>query len=175
MPPKKKKTVSWQKSQGRKLLFEDVRKHRIPTTMSDDEAFALRPEFHSEKEYADSKRLFPKRLESARNIVAAKQQRADAELALLQQDRAIHPFPALNHRGEPQWEGSPAQLFMKQDIADKKHVNIKPAVFQQTRPEYAGIPLKIFRGHIYQEARLQKFNKQYRGRFGYDADDTDHS
>ena len=63
----------------------------------------------------------------------------------------------LNHRGEPQWDGSDAQMFLKEDITAGKHLLYKtPSEFCATRDEYKALPKKVFRGHIHQEKRLRK-------------------
>lgn len=95
MPPKKKE--SWMKSKGRKLLLGDVKNGAIPNTMPWQTAFQLRPEFAVGVSAAEAKRLFQNRLKSARAMISKKDARAASELALLQQDRLLHPAPATNH------------------------------------------------------------------------------
>jgi len=68
-----------------------------------------------------------------------------------------HPTPALNHRGEPQWNGSDAQRFLTQDLKDGNNAGLYPEEFRLERPEYQVYSLVTFRDHIYQEQRLVKF------------------
>lgn len=124
-PKKKKKESCWLNSQGRKLLLEDVRSGRIPNNMAADIAFAMRPEFDVFPSTKKSpKELFDGRLQSARGIIQQKNNRSLRELALLQQGRVVHPPPATNHRGEPTWEGSAAQMLLKQDVANNVHTQL---------------------------------------------------
>lgn len=167
MPKKKKKVENWRTSKGRELLLADVRSGTIHADMDDEEAFQSRPEFAVGESLEEAKRLFEGRLKSARGIIGRKNTRASSELALLREDRKVHPPPPTNHRGEPRWEGSVAQKLLKQDVAEKKHVGMKPSEFHQTRPEYQAYPPKVIKGHVEQEVRLQKFLFQYRGRYGY--------
>lgn len=116
---------------------------------------------------AEAKRLFKGRLAAARKIIAEKDARAASELALLQQDRAIHPAPSTNHRGEPRWDQSAAQALLKQDVAAKKYETMSHVAFYQSRPEYQAYPKSVIMGHVAQEVRLKLFENQYRGRYGY--------
>lgn len=79
------------------------------------------------------------------------------ESALLAQDRLVFPKKMTTHRGEPQWEGSSAQTLLHQDVKDGNHLALQPYAFQQTRQEYLLFSLSTFRGHIYQEEKLQKW------------------
>ena len=167
----------WATSEGRKLLFADIRSGRIPATMSWQAAYQLRPEFvvgtkaNPTAEKAES--LFEGRLKSARGILAEKDQRAVSELALLRADRLIHPVPATNHQGEPRWEGSEAQKLLKDDVKKLKHEGMKPLAYYASRPQYKAwhFSAATIAGHVKQEVRLLKFLKQYRGRYDYDVDD----
>jgi len=161
MPP------SWHKSEGKKLLVRDLRAGTIHDAMDWVEVFQYRPEFNVGVSYAEALRLFKGRLRSARAGVSKQRTRAETELALLQQDRVIHPAPAFNHRGEPRWEGSIVQQLLKQDVKDKVQEMLMHNEFYLSRPEYQTLPKSIMVGHIEQEIRLIKFKKQYRGRFGY--------
>lgn len=166
-PKKKKKETCWQNSEGRKLLLEDVRSGRIPNDMDPTAAFAMRPEFDvfpSAKK--TSAQLFSARLSSARGIIQGKIDRSSRELALLQQDRAVHPPPATNHRGEPRWQDSIAQQLLKQDVGNKIHEQLSRKQFYLSRPEYQVYPMRIISGHVDQEVRLIRFLKQYVDRCG---------
>ena len=104
-------------------------------------------------------------------LVHPSRQRASTELAMLQEDRLVHPFPATNYRGEPQWEGSAAQKVLKKDVADKKHETMSRTAFYNLRPEYKAFPKTVIVGKVQQEERLLKFMKQMRKKKGYDDDD----
>jgi len=161
MPP------SWRKSDGKKLLIQDIRANRIHAAMDYQEAFQRRPEFNVGVTVAEALRLFKGRLLRARKKVAAQKSRAELELALLQQDRITHPAPAHNHRGEPRWEGSVAQQLLKADVKAKRHEQLTNTQFFNSRPEYRALPKPILVGHIVQEVKLIKFKTQYRSRYGY--------
>ena len=177
MPPKKKKATDWTSSEGRKLLFADIRSGAIPASMDWQTAYARRPEFvvgtKADPTAEKAESLFEDRLKSARSILAAKDARADEELALLRADRLVHPVPTHNHRGEPHWEGSEAQKLLKKDVAEGKHEGMKPLDYYKSRPEYEAwhFSAATIKGHVEQEVHTRKFLKQYRGKYGHDDDE----
>jgi len=161
-----KREVDWLHSEGRRLLFEDLRQ-KLYGGMHWRVVFQQRPEFDVGKTKDDAERLFQSRLYNARKISGSKDSRAAKELGLLQHDLQVRPYPLFNHRGEERWEGSETQKLLKQDIADKKHIGLTPTQFMATRPEYGALPRFVIKGHVEQEVRLQKFLKQYRAKFGF--------
>ena len=64
-------------------------------------------------------------------------------------------FPGFGHY--PEWEGSEAQHWLKKDMEDGKHLQLKPEELHQSRPEYVLLPLKVFRDHIAQPTRTGKY------------------
>ena len=170
MPPKKK-TQAWIASQGRKVLFSDIKNGKISDSMTYEQVFQMRPEFAVGENPDEALRLFENRLASARGIIRGKKQRAATELALLHEDRLVFPFPATNYRGEPQWNDSAAQKVLKKDVADKKHETLRRNDFYKLRPEYNAFPKTVIDGKVKQEVKLLKFTKQMRKKKGYDDDD----
>lgn len=163
MAPKKKKKDDWLHSEGRKILFEDLRTGKIPLDyrqMSSADAFQLHPEFAEH----DGANKFPGRLSRARTNVKNKKGVGETEMALLAADRLVCPKPTHNHRGEPRWEGSAAEAFLKQDVKKNKHELMTPKEFYNSRPEYKAWSLKVIRKHIQQEVRLIKWINQGCGR-----------
>jgi len=164
---KKKKEVCWRDSRGKQMLLQDVRAGRIPDDMDWKDAFVQRPEFDVGDTWEEALRLFKGRIKSARKLVNENNSRSTTELALLRQDRAIRPPPAFNHRGEPRWEQSAAQTFLKQDVADKKHETMSRTAFYNSRPAYKLFQKRTISKHIDQEIRLQKFLADYGKRRQY--------
>lgn len=167
MAPKKKKKESWGNSKGKRLLLGDIRAGRIPDDMHWKTAFESRPEFNvcpSPKKNPEE--LFSARLRGARDYIKGKNERSSRELALFQQDRVTHPPAAFNHRGEPRWPNSPAEMLLKQDVANNLHLQLTRTQFYLSRPEYQLYPKRVISGHVDQEVRLIKFLKQYVNRRG---------
>jgi len=167
MPRAKQHPVNWRNSRGSHLLLRDVRDGLIPEDMDWEVAFLQRPEFDVGKTHEDAKRLFKDRLARARKLVNVNNTTSATELELLRQDRAARPPAAFNHRGEPRWEQSAAQTFLKQDVADKKHETMSRTAFYNSRPAYKLFQKRTISKHIDQEIRTVKFLKQYRQRRDY--------
>lgn len=160
--------VAWITSEGRRLLFEDIGNGVVTQDMDWEDVFFLRPEFAVGDTPEDAYRLFQSRLESALKIMGKRNNRASIELALLQEDRQVYPVPATNHKGEPRWEGSAAQLQLKKDVEDGLHRNTNKHAFYNLHPNvYKPFGVDKVWAHVTQEVRLLKFKKQYRGKYGY--------
>jgi hypothetical protein len=92
-----------------------------------------------------------------KDIISTRAQDVSDSTALAN-DRRIHPKKALNHRGEPRWEGSEAERLLRLDMDEEKHRTLKPRELYMTRQQYHdNYPLKVFRGHIDQEERRRKY------------------
>ncbi len=66
------------------------------------------------------------------------------------------PRSGKTNRGEPFWDTHPAKLLLREDVKAGKHLDMKPQVLHQTRPDYQAFSLKTFRRHVYQEKRHQR-------------------
>ena len=152
------KKFNWRKSEEKKTLLRDLREGILPLDVAPKVAFNSRPEF-IQLGYAN----WTERLKRTKEHVRSRNNRAEFDAAAVAHDRLIHPKPALNYRGEPRWEGSRAESLLKQDIDDKKHEMMAPAVLRDSRNEYKDYPLRVFRGHIHQEVKSRKFRYQYAG------------
>lgn len=173
-----KKLRVWRSSDGRKLLAKDLRDGTIPPDMPFDTAFFTRPEFcvydpslgHTE---ADALRLFESRIDAARERLAAKRTRAQEENEAMLQDRQIYPRPQYSSAsGEPQWEGSEAQAWLKQDIAQGLQKTMSRMQFYNSRDAYKVFKQQTIVQHIYQEERLIKFINDPNRRKRYEVIDN---
>lgn len=144
--------VTWKKSLAKKLLAQDIIAGEIDSDMDWNDVFWYRPEYA-----ATSHRLFNGRLQ--RLLAAISSSRADALLDedALKNDRRLFPKKSHNYRGEPQWDGSAAQSWLRIDVAEGKPDECSPKELYKTRKAYQVYPLKVFREHIHQEIRFQKF------------------
>ena len=140
------------------LISLDFDKEKTGASKVWDEHCANNPAFE-EMKFGNT---FTRRLQSVRDDFLKKNSRAADDQIAFNNFRANHPEPTHNHRGKLRWAGSKAQQLLKQDMADGKHVGVRPKEFQATRPEYLEINLASFRDHIYQEQRLWKFQSRKR-------------
>lgn len=161
----KKKTKAERKAEAwnrripiRTLLKDDVHTGPIGWDLSPNKAWEMRPEYNDNMTLD----LFKSRLIGMRKIVKEGLERAAADEAALKHDRLICPRPLLNARGEPHWEGSDAQTLLEIDVEAGVHQTfISPEDFYRSRMQYQSFPLTVFRGHIYQEVKTQKWRKQW--------------
>jgi hypothetical protein len=100
------------------------------------------------------------RLYSARLRHRKQQVQAVDHSAALEQARKTHPTKSHNERGEPRWKGSRAAAFLKQDVANGKHIGVSKVQLRESRPEYMEFSRRVFRGHVHQEVKTQKFYSQ---------------
>lgn len=105
--------------------------------------------------------LFKSRLTGMRKIVSEGKERALQDLRDFEHDRLIHPFPLVNARGEPQWEGSEAQLLLEFGIDEGLHEEMSPMDLYYSRLQYQDFALETFRGHIHQEVQTRKWRAQW--------------
>lgn len=102
---------------------------------------------------------FKRRLKSVCDDFKRKEKRSKDDLLAYQVYIKNHPRPTHNYRGEPQWDGSDAQKFLKDDMKQGEHLKYdRPSQFRETRPEYLLFGKKAFRSHIHQEKRLKKLH-----------------
>ena len=159
MPPKNQVKQSWQKSDGKELLMADLRSGTIALRGKGDadKIYKLRAEFGGDD--IDDKRKFPHRLRTARLKTEMLNNLSDFDVVAISHDRAIFPIKVANHETEPRWDGSQAQVLLRNDVSAKLHHNMKPQELHRLRTEYSEFSLTKFREHIYQEERRQKYIK----------------
>lgn len=143
---------SWRKSEAKKLLAQDIIDGLITSDDNPEEVFFYRPEYA-----ASTQRLWKGRLTSLLAAITSAHARAIADEGALLHDRGMFAAPSHNYRGEPRWDGSAAQGWLKIDVAAGLHEQLKPKELQKKRRAYLQYPLDVFRDHIYQEVRFQKF------------------
>lgn len=156
MPPKPVKE-SWQNSKGKELLMKDLRSGKVAIKGKGD-AIAV---YNSRVEFGgnniDNQKKFPQRLRAARQKTVELNERSAFDVDAIAHDRVVFPINATNHLNEPRWEGSDAQIFLRNDVSSKLHQNMKPQELHRLRAAYLKFSLKTFREHIYQEDKRQKY------------------
>ena len=152
------KTIEWGKSAAKQMLKRIFREGKIdPNNISADRVW----DSHCKGQPAFARMkcddTFARRLKTVRDDYMKKVDRRDKDLLAFQRAKQNHPTPALNSRGEPQWNGSEAQRLLKALVATGGHEGIAPKQLWQSSEEYQKYSLTSFRDHIYQEERLLKF------------------
>ena len=154
MAPKKKneEDPGWRKCEAKKLLAKDIIDGVIDDDLPWQEVFWWRPEYA-----ATAYSKFSGRLSRLRGQFFSAKQRALSDDKALKHDRKLFPVKTSDERGVDRWEGSGAQSWLRQDVSDGLHQTMKPRKLYDTRPSYQQFSIDVFREHIYQEQRFQKF------------------
>ena len=84
-------------------------------------------------------------------------QRCNSEKEALQHDRNLYPGQLKNSKGELVFDLHPAKLLLRKDVAERKHLMMKPMELQETRPECLLFDCCKFKERIHQEVRQVKF------------------
>jgi hypothetical protein len=156
------KPIEWAKSAAKHVLRQWFRAGIISSSFEKEEIAQIW-EDHC-KDHAAFKRMkyddaFIRRIKSVRDDHEKKVKRCEVDLNAYTAAKLNHPTPLLNHRGEPQWNGSEAQKQLKELMAIGEHIGKEPKKLWAGNTEFQKYSLKSFRDHIYQEKRLQKFNR----------------
>jgi hypothetical protein len=162
MPPSKRPGwIEWRDCVPKHIIMTDLQTGVLPTDaeeMSAEEAWAIcyrhMAEFVTAGVVFDQ---FKERLRDHRKQVGEQMTRSTQEEEALVHDRGIFPRQTRNHRGEPVFDVSNAKMLLRGDVADGKHLTMKPAQLQQSRREYHPFKQRKFKERIYQEVRRVKF------------------
>jgi hypothetical protein len=156
----RQKEAPWDKNNPIRLqMHQDIASGLLPATMDAMTAWNLRPEYKSINDI----NLFKSRLVGMQKIVQQKIASALQDARDLEHDRQIHPRAACNARGEVQWVDSIAKQLLELDITNRKHEEMTPKELHASRQQYLDdCPmLDVFRGHIHQQVRTNKWRKQW--------------
>ena len=155
-----KRVIEWGKSAAKHYLKKCFREGIIKPDYGNPEQI-WNDYCKGRKEFARMKydAAFVRRLKSVCEDFMKKAKRRDADLVAFNIAQKNHPTPELNHRGEPQWNGSEAQKLLREDIKNGRHEGKAPKALWEgpNKKAYQIYSLQTFRDHIYQEQRLIKF------------------
>jgi hypothetical protein len=162
MPPSGKEGwIDWRNSKARLIIIEDLAKGIIPLEDREcnpreawDAWFSHLVEFIEEKVTYDQ---FEPRFKDHRKQITSKKLRSMHEMQEFLNHRRLHPQQSHDHKGQPIFDVHPAKPLLQDDVRMKRHLGMSPMALKATRQEYGDFQLKIFRQHIYQEVRRQKF------------------
>jgi hypothetical protein len=153
--------IDWRNSRAREMIIEDLAKGLIPLT--DDECtpkeawdgwFSHLVEFIQEKVVYSQ---FEQRFKDHRKQISSKKLRSMHEMEAFRHHRSLHPQQTHDNKGRPIFDVHPAKPLLQEDVRMKRHLGMSPMALKATRQEYQDFDLDIFRQHIYQEVRRQKF------------------
>lgn len=155
--------VDWKNSAAKQFIKELFKSKTIPLDYSATIGAKQVWDLHCKNDPAfvgmNYNDTFKRRLKSVCDDHARKDERADKDLEAYLNYQKLHPRPTHNARGEPQWDGSKAQEWLKHDVTAGTHLEYenKPSQLRLTRPEYQLFGVDTFRAHLHQELRLRKY------------------
>ena len=157
--PPKPTNIKWKTSVAREIILTDLEEGRLalyenelPAREAWDTIYCHLHEFRNVPF-----EQFKKQLEAHRKQALKKTKKAFNEEISFIHDRSLHPRPLANKRGEPSFDGTPAQELLREDVRNKLHEVMTPSQLQASQPEYKVYKPAIFKQRIYQEEKYQKF------------------
>jgi hypothetical protein len=147
--------LPWRNSVAKRLLLQDLEDGTIPldsAAMSAAVAYLRRTEYqmHDFGQFRD-------RLHDLRKRIRGKVTRSMQEMGALEHDLRIVSNRARNEHGTIRWEGTEAERLLRKDVEDGKDDTMPAQALWKSQDAYQVFTLDVFRGHIYQERRRQKF------------------
>ena len=152
---KKPDPDSWRNSKARSLLESMLRTDQIPASMKPKQVYELRQEF---KDFDPEYKNWGSRLSSLRSQVNKERFRFHEDSLAFENFRKLNPLPTHDSQGKLLWDRSAAKEFLRSDLKEGKHEIMKPQELWNSRLEYyENFTLEVFRNHLYQEKRTEKW------------------
>ena len=141
------------------MLIEDLVTNMLPLDMTECSANEAWYSYYSHLEEFKDVPLeqFRERVSAHCEQVNGDLGRAIMEEAYYVHDWRLHPWQTTNGRGELVFDLHPAKLLLRDDVANNRHVGLRPLQLWSKREEYKEFDLPIFKERIYQEIRHTKF------------------
>lgn len=159
MARRKPGTIDWAKSESKQIVIDDLEAGVISldeTDSAEDLFYGMychTPEFIAEQVGFHQ---FKQQLSDHRKQLKPKMEAPSWEAAALAHDRLLFPKKTHNHRGEKIFYWSDAFNLLKQDVAEKKHLQMTPTDLRLMRTEYQDFSLAIFDQRIRQAVRKER-------------------
>jgi hypothetical protein len=150
----------WETSKAKKLLMDDIKSNTVTADMRPKEVQKMRNEYA-----AINYNLFSSRLRNLRKQITTQQERSENNKKAHDHDRKLYPIGLFDSSGLPRWHGSSAAVLLKEDLLAGRYTIGQPKVLYQSRAEYQRFPLTVFRRHIHQQIKTEKYWKYYGDRF----------
>jgi len=170
-PPATLNGAVWRTSEAKQLMAQDIIDKLVPIEgVIDSEElynrmYVNQPEF---KNFPFDKVRYDGRIDRLRAAIKRLKYWAVYDAAAVARDRALHPPPAVNIRGQLRWNGSEAQKLLKIDIANGLHEQMAPRFLRMTKDEYKEFELPVFRKHIDQTKQaLKPFGRKTPGQINH--------
>ena len=140
---KKKAINPWHKA--KRMLHQDYLDDFVTEDTEMKDTYNLQPEYQ-----ACEFQKFKTNYKAMMKRINKDKERAERDIMAYNKDTRIYTIA----KDDPmQWHGSDAEFFLKQDVKNGLHEEMKPMQLHQTCEEYQKFSVKVFRKHIYQETR----------------------
>lgn len=150
--PDAKKTKGWSGSQAKQMAMKLLMDKKCSIHKMTDKAI-----YESDSCFLEfSFGYFKNKLSDLRKSVERTRAIIEEQEQDFWKERIAHPRPGMTCRGYPFWDDHPARALLQEDVKSGLTDTLKPAELRDLREEYGAFPLKVFRGHIYQEKRDQR-------------------
>ena len=141
-------------------MAQDIIDGYVPTTGPVNSLSLYKSLWEGHPFFADfpyDRTRYDRRLKTLRNQVENFKKWADYDSKALDADLQLYPNET-DIRGEPRWAGSEAQAMLKEDVANKVHVGMKPKDLRLMpgKEEYQKFSLTKFRKHLDQAIQDEK-------------------
>jgi hypothetical protein len=152
--PKKRepKAPQWQYSDAKQLMAQDMFDGIVPIDTKIVDSEKLYNEFYADhplfEKFPYKKSLYDSRIKSLQEEVRRLKERVTYEAQAFAHDRAKHPRPTHNTKGELLWNGSEADRWLKIDMSNGLHLQMAPRELRETRQCYQLISKERFRKRI---------------------------
>lgn len=158
------KELPWdQHHPARKLLIDELMDGGMPLDSESMGPAEVHHKCHKTLEFQckgmEHGNKFTNHLRSLRETVTLDKKRAKRDKKALAMALKCHPVSSLNHRGQPQWNGSVAQTLLKCDIVLGRHKACEtPSELWLSRPQHqAAATSDQFHWKVHQEIGTKKY------------------
>ena len=155
----------WRNSEAKRILHSQIESGVVTADMKPRQVYAMHPmyQLYEKNNFASNLRTMRKEIGFRGNQRAYAEQalRNDLRLANVRTEAARGPrtegATATPQRAVPGIWGTAVKEQLQADMEAGLHLAMRPAQLHASRPEYQALPLKVFRGHIHQEAKSRKY------------------
>jgi hypothetical protein len=153
--PPKPEPEPWKKSKAKKQLRKDIIDGIVTDKSKPQHVYQMNP-MYLEYPYDN----FRTNLLALKKKVKTERASAVYAIEAIQYDRLRFPRPLTKANGEPLWNGSVAEMLLREEVKkeDISQITKKPKEWWNSNAEYQRFSLDTFRDHLKQERRAKTYN-----------------
>jgi hypothetical protein len=159
-PPVSLNGADWRTSDAKKLIVQDMMDNIVPVAPRIRDIQKLFAELYADQpEFADfpfDEQRYKDRINRIQDNVRRVKWARDYDRECLDEARKVFPAQAHGPTGEILWRGSYADACLDEDMANGRHLQMKPSELRETRPCYQEFSKKRFAKRIDQKREAAK-------------------